>query len=236
MSNPQPATLNDADLERLMRSDVRRTTMLAAWFLSLLYVCVDLALRWGDAARIAVAGWLAAGLRGALWLQILAFLVSLPLIWVLCYLADPSIEAAGRRSWLYRMGNLAHSRLFLLVYLALLIAGAIAAIDYGVSLSSFWLICAVLLLSCLIGLVEPGDGLQTGLRNSWFRLTLLLVRLPLIGRMVSLRGLNNQVQAGLTPPDDPASVEPDETQPPLQPAPPAANRQGADGTRREDGR
>lgn len=229
MSNLRPAALSDEDLERLMRSDVRRTTLLAAWSLSLLYACADLAIRLGETLQLGAALWITTAFRSALWLQILSFVLALPLIWTLCYLADPGIEAAGRRSWLYRLGKLAHSRAFLLIYLLALIAAAVVALRYGVTLSSFWLILGILLLSCAVGLVEPGDELGSGLRDSWYRLALLLVRLPLIGPYISLGGVNRQVEAGLEQADaetpDPAPEgAAEQPNPPADPAPEGGRR------------
>ena len=211
--------LSGDDLNRLEFADVRRTTLLAGWTLSLLYLCCDMGLQAAASAGITIAQIAQAWLGRAVWLQVCIFLLCTPLVWLGLYLADLKIEAAGRRSWLYRLGNLAHSRGFLLLYLTLLFASAVVGVQYGVTYSSFWLILGLLGASCAVGLVEWNADIQSSLDESRIRLTLLLMRLPLIGRYVSSGGLSSRIQAA-TPREDGVAMDSEALAPPAAQAQP----------------
>lgn len=218
----QPQPLSGDDLDRLEFADVRRTTLLAGWTLSLLYLFCDMGLQAAAAAGVTLAQVAQAWLGRAVWLQVCIFLLCTPLVWLGLYLADLNIEAAGRRSWLYRLGNLAHSRGFLMIYLALLLASAVVAVQYEVTYSSFWLILGLLGTSCAIGLIEWNTDLESSLDASRTRLTLLLMRLPLIRRYVSSGGLSSQIQAATLREDGAATGSDGLVQPAAQGQPPTS--------------
>lgn len=168
--------------------------MLTAWTISLIYVGSDLTLRLGVAAQFGVLARVGRWITEAVWLQILVFILGLPLVWLLCFLADLGIAAARGQSWLFRVGDLAHSRVFLSFYLAALLMLGALALQYEVTFSSFWLIFGLLLISCLVGFIEPGVDWPARFRESRDRLTLLLIRIPFLRDYISPKQVNDRLE------------------------------------------
>jgi hypothetical protein len=210
--------LSGADLLRLEHADYRRITLLTAWTLVWLYVLCDLLLRWGVTNGIELIQRISIAIPASGFWQVAIFSAGLLGIWLLHYVRDDLVEQAGERSLSYRLGNVAHAWAFNIVYLCMLLAAAIIALHYRLADAPFWLLFAILLISCLLNFVERGAPL--GQRAAWnsMRLRLLFSRVPLIGRLVSLAPINDRLVDGSPPADATEGAAPDQA--PAQPAAP----------------
>lgn len=189
--------ISGAELLQLERADYRRVTLLTTWSLIALYVLFDLLLRWGEAHAIAAIRLLDTSLPSSGFWQTTLFVGAALGTWLLFYVLDDTFEAAGARSLCYRLGNLTYTRGFSAVYLCALLAAGTIALQYQIADVSFWLLLALMIVSCLISFVERGVELRERLSWNSMRLRLMLSRVPLLGRFVSLGPINAGVAAGI---------------------------------------
>ncbi|MEI7643688.1 MAG: hypothetical protein WCJ55_05185 [Chloroflexales bacterium] len=203
----QPLSANA--LRNLLHADYRRITLLATWAMMACYVLCDLLLRWGQTSGASILIWFAKWLSAGRLQEISIFGTGYFCIWVVFYLLDDAFEQAGRRSWCYRFGDLAHSQIFNSICIGALLALLGVALAYGVAAISFWLLAGLLLLAYLLNALMGNTALQQRIARYKMRLRLLLRRLPLIGRFVSVQPINARLAATMA-----------QTQAAAQPAPP----------------
>lgn len=217
--------LTDQDLNRLERANYRRTSFLTMLTLVWFYVVGDVLLRFGLAQNIEILRLLNRLIPEGVFGQICVFILSALVVWVVFYLADARFQQAGAHSWMYRLGNLEHSRPFNTVFLILLLALAGLATQYQLSDTAFWLLWTLVLLSCVINYIEPTPARRTPFAWYGLRLRLLLHRVPYLGRrFVRLNPITRQMETPdeqNTPPAEapPTSPPPGPDQPATPPTP-----------------
>lgn len=212
----QPLTAQD--LVQLEQANYRRITLLTTLVICSVYVLLDLALYWGEFYGIEFLLRFSAMLPASTGWQIVIFIGSLLLVWIAFYSFDDGFEQARERSWLYQIGNVDHLRPFNILFLLGLIVALALAARYRVVAGPFWLFWSLLLLTTLVNFIEDFAVIGRRFSRAGMRLRLLFVRLPLIGRLISLRPINRRLQAGVAPPDPPAAVQPPDAAPAQPPA------------------
>ena len=172
--------------EQQERADIRRITFLTGWTIVLLYLLCDLVLRWGFERDYGWANTISSILAAPTPL-IVVCLIGILLLWLLFYAFDTAIEQAGPASWLYRLGNLSHARLFCTACLLALIGSMMVAFQYAVTSPSFWLLAGVLAVVMFISILDQPGGAMQQADLAGARLRLLLRRVPIVGRIVRVR-------------------------------------------------
>lgn len=184
---PEQAAILRAQFDQYESADIRRITFLTVWSVTLLYLFLDLLLRWAYAREIGWARWMSDAITMQATPLTMIYIAAVVLIWIGFFGIDTLIEEAGSTSWLYRFGSLSFARPFCAGCLVVLLIAGVFAVQAAVSAPSFWLLETLWVMTLLVCLVEDWQGIAERGEIVGNRTRRLLRRVPLLGRFVIVR-------------------------------------------------